>query len=83
MDGAHERLARWRLRLAEFDYDVQTRQGASHHAADTMSRISTPAGDEVAIPDSVPCLALPNSSAAWQLSPETKGGHLSPLTLAV
>jgi len=47
-----------------------------------MSRISTPAGDEGAIPDAVPCLALPNSSAAWQLPPETKGELLGPLTLA-
>jgi len=39
MDSAHGRLARWRLQLAEFDYVVQTRPGASHPAADTMSRI--------------------------------------------
>ena len=57
---------RWRLRLAEFYYVVQTRPGASHHAADTMSRISTPAVDDGAIPDAVLYLALPNSSAAWQ-----------------
>jgi len=47
-----------------------------------MSRISKPAGDEGAIPDAVPCLALSNSSAAWQLPPETTGGLLAPLTLA-
>jgi len=82
MDGAHRRLARWRLRLAEFYYVVQTRPGASHHAADTISRIPTPVGDEGAIPDAVPCLALPNSSAAGQLPPETKKGLLGPLTLA-
>jgi len=82
MDGAHGRLARWRLRLAEFDYVVQTRPGASHHAADTMSRISTRAVDDGAIPDAVPCLALPNSSAAWQVPPQTEGRILSPLTLA-
>jgi len=82
MEGAHERLARWRLRLAKFDYVVQTRPWATQHAADTMSRISTPAGDEGAIPDTVPCLALRNSSAAWQLPPETKGGLLGHLTLA-
>jgi len=82
MDGAHGRLARWRLRLAELDYVVQTRPGASHYAADTMSRISEPAVDDGAIPDAVPSLALPNSSAAWQLPPQTKGGLLSPLTLA-
>jgi len=82
ISGAHGRLARWRLRLAEFDYVVQTRPGASHHAADTMSRISTPAVDDGVIPDAVPCLAPPNSSAAWQLQPQTEGGLLSPLTLA-
>jgi len=81
MAGAHGRLARCRLRLVEFDYVMQTRPGASHHAADTMSRISTPARDEGAILDAEPCLALPNSSAAWQLPPETIGGLLSPLTL--
>jgi len=82
MDGAHERLAPWRLRLAEFDYVVQTRPGASHHAADIMSRNSTPAVDDGAIPDAVVCLALPNASAAWQLPPQTEGGLVSPLTLA-
>jgi len=82
MDGAHGRLMRWRLRLVEFNYVVQTRPGASHHAVDTMSRISTPAGDKGAIPDAVPFLALPNSSAAWQLPPETKGRLQAPLTLA-
>jgi len=66
MDGAHGRLKRWRLLLAELNYVVQMRPGASHHAADTMSRISTPEGDEGAIPDAVPCLALRNSSAALQ-----------------
>jgi len=81
MNGAHRKLDRWRLRLAEFEYVLQTRPDASHHAADTMSRISTPAGDEVAIPDAVPCMALPNSSAAWQGPPETKGALLFPLTL--
>jgi len=54
MDGAHGRLARWRLRLAEFDYLVQTRPGASHHAADTMSRISTPAVDDGPYPTRYP-----------------------------
>jgi len=82
MDGAHGRLARWGLRLTEFDYVVQTLPGAAHHAADTISRIATPAVDDAAIPDAVPCLSLPNSSAAWQLLPQTTGGLLSPLTLA-
>jgi len=82
MDGARGRLARWRLKLAELGYMVQTRPGASLHAADTMLRISTPVGDEGAIPDAVPCVAFPNSLAAWPLTPETQGGLLSHLTLA-
>ena len=82
MNMAHGRLARSRHRLSEFDYVVQTRPGASHHAADTMSRISTPAVDEGSVQDAVPCLALPNASAALQSPPQTKGELLSPLTLA-
>ena len=82
MDGAHGRLAWWRLRLEKCDYVVQTRPGASHHAADTMSRISTPAVHDGDIPDALPSLALPNSSAAWQIPPQTEGGLLSPRKLA-
>jgi len=51
LHGAHGRLARWRSRWALLDYVVQTRPGSSHHAADTMSRISTRAGDYGPIPD--------------------------------
>ena len=63
MNGAYGRLARWRLWLAKFDYVVKTRLGASHYKADTMSRISTPAGDKRAGHVAVPCLALPSSPA--------------------
>jgi RNase H-like domain found in reverse transcriptase len=34
-------LARWRLRLLEFDYDVQYHPGALHHGADMMSRLQS------------------------------------------
>ena len=82
MDSAHGRLARWQLRLAEFANVVQTRPGASHHAADAMSRLYTPAVDDGAIPDAIPRLALPNLSAAWHLPPQTKRGLVFPLTVA-
>jgi len=65
MDRAHGRLARWRLRQAEFDYLVKTRAGAAHHAADTMSRLATPSVDTRPIPEEISCLALANSSRAW------------------
>jgi len=54
MDGAHGSLARWQLRLSEFDYLVATRAGAAHHAADTMSRLATPAVDTRPIPEEIP-----------------------------
>jgi len=82
MDGAYGTLARWQLCLEELYYMVLTRPGSSHKAANTMSRISTPLGDEGSIRDAVPCLALPISSAAWPFPTQTKGGELSFLALS-
>jgi hypothetical protein len=39
LSDAQGRLARWRLRLSEFDFEVQFSPGASHHGADTLSRL--------------------------------------------
>jgi RNase H-like domain found in reverse transcriptase/Reverse transcriptase (RNA-dependent DNA polymerase)/Integrase zinc binding domain/Integrase core domain/Chromo (CHRromatin Organisation MOdifier) domain/Retroviral aspartyl protease len=39
LSDAQGRLARWRLRLAEFDFTVEYRPGATNHAADVMSRL--------------------------------------------
>ena len=39
---AQGRLARWRLRLSEFTFNVEYSPGATHHAADAMSRLPTP-----------------------------------------
>jgi hypothetical protein len=39
LSDAQGRLARWRLRLAEFDFTVEYHPGAAHHAADVMSRL--------------------------------------------
>jgi RNase H-like domain found in reverse transcriptase len=36
---AQGRLSLWSLRLLEFDFEVQYSPGASHHAADTVSRL--------------------------------------------
>jgi RNase H-like domain found in reverse transcriptase len=57
---AQGRLARWSLRLLEFDYEVQYHPGALHHGADMMSRLRS---DDPAIAEptdeidtNVPCL---------------------------
>ena len=66
MDGAHGRLARWRLRLAEFNYTVESRPGQHHHAADVMSRLATTGADDRPIPDEIPSLlTLANFATGW------------------
>jgi RNase H-like domain found in reverse transcriptase len=65
LSDAQDRLARWRLRLLEFDYEVQYHPGALHHGADMMSRLRSE--DPViakpidAIDTDVPCFALAHS----------------------
>jgi RNase H-like domain found in reverse transcriptase len=62
---AQGRLARWRLRLLEFDYEVQYHPGALHHGADMMSRLRSedPAIAEPTdeIDTDVPCFSLSHS----------------------
>lgn len=63
MDGALDRLARWGLRLAEFNYTVKSRPGQHHHAADVTSRLTTAGADQAPTPDEIPTLlALANFS---------------------
>jgi RNase H-like domain found in reverse transcriptase len=41
LSDAQGRLARWRLRLLEFDFEVQYHPGALHLGADMMSRLQS------------------------------------------
>jgi hypothetical protein len=43
LSDAQGRLARWRLRLAEFDFQVEYRPGSLNHGADTIARLEPPA----------------------------------------
>jgi hypothetical protein len=62
---AKGRLTWWRLRLLEFNYEVQYHPGALHHGADMMSRLRSkdPAIAEHTdeIDTEVPCYALAHS----------------------
>ena len=52
------RLARWRLRLAEYDYELQYRPGFKHQLADSVSRLRTDGGDPAPVDGEVPCFAV-------------------------
>lgn len=65
MDSTHGWLSRRCLRLAQYEYLVETRAGAAHNGPDCMSCLDTPAKDTSAIPDAIPFLALPTSGSAW------------------
>jgi hypothetical protein len=62
LSDAQGRLARWRLRLLDFNYEVQYSPGKHHHGADTMSRVK-PSDPDVAMPSDsidteIPCFAM-------------------------
>ena len=52
------RLVRWRLRLEEYDYEVEYRPGVKHQLADGVSRLRTDGGDTAPVDDEVPCFAV-------------------------
>ena len=52
------RLARWRLRLSEYDYDIQYRPGIKHQLADGVSRLPAEGASSEPVDDKVPCFAL-------------------------
>ena len=55
---ANTRLARWRLRLLEFDFQVKYRKGAENTVADTISRLPTFGHTETPPDLDIPCLLI-------------------------
>ncbi len=58
---AEGRLAKWRLRLAEFDFDVVYRPGIKHTVLEVLLRVSTNGADKTDLKDEIPCFILDDS----------------------
>lgn len=52
------RLARWRLRLLQYDFDITHRAGIKHQAPDALSRLPTTASDESPVLNDLPLLCV-------------------------
>ena len=52
------RLARWRLRLADYDYEVKYRPGVKYQLANGVSRLCTDGGDTDPGDDEVSCFSV-------------------------
>lgn len=53
-------LARWHLRLSNFDFHDEHRAGIKRQAADALSRLSTFSKDESSLKDDLPLYAIDN-----------------------
>ena len=49
------RLMRWRLRLSEFDFEINYKKGTSNSVADCLSRLNTQGGTTVPTDNDIPC----------------------------
>jgi len=56
--SGNPRLARWRLRLSELEFDVAYKPGMTHYLADSISCLESGASDETAFGDAVPVFAM-------------------------
>jgi len=55
--SGNPRLARWRLRLSELEFDVAYKPGITHYLADSISCLESGARDETAFDDAVSVVA--------------------------
>ena len=52
------RLMRWRLRLSEFDFEVQYKKGKANTQADALSRLQTLGETTASVDDAIPCFII-------------------------
>jgi Integrase core domain/Integrase zinc binding domain/RNase H-like domain found in reverse transcriptase len=64
--GDNPRLVRWRLRLAEFSFEIQYKPGKVNQAADALSRMPTTGDDHMELDLDVPCLILDQPKNSFQ-----------------
>jgi hypothetical protein len=72
--GDNTRLVRWRLRLAEFSFEIQYNPGKINQAADDLSRMQTTGDDQAALDPNVPCFLVEKTSKAFQSISVPKAG---------
>ena len=53
------RLCRWRLRLDQFEFDIEYRPGRVHQVPDALSRLLTPRASDETIDDDIPTYEPP------------------------
>ena len=58
LSDAQGRLARWRLRLLEFDFEVEYSPGKEHHGADTLSRLPVEQPVSAPLDTEIPCFTV-------------------------
>lgn len=87
MTDATKNLARWRLRLSEFEFDSVHRAVVKHHVADALSRLPTTGNNDMPLTEDVPVLATShdsvwdNKSYVLMIVDAKFGWPLSPLVL--
>lgn len=52
------RIARWHLRLSEYDFDIIQRAGVKHQAAGALSRLQTTGKDDTPPEVDLPLIAI-------------------------
>ena len=61
------RVMRWRLRLSEFDFQVEYKKGKLNTQADALSRLATNGETTIDIDDDIPCfMTAEDRCIAWQ-----------------